>query len=140
MIPLLINQPHLPIFINLKKENMSLISKYSKFVPYLYFLTVILYWFTDLNQSEGITAYPVLIFGIPFLWQIFKPNSKLNFTLGITFVCLSSYMILAYLSDLLAITTFSQSANHFALFSGLFVISNFFMALWIIRNSLKRSF
>ena len=119
---------------------MSLISKYSKFVPYLYFLTVILYWFTDLNRSEGITAYPILLFGIPFLWQIIKPNPKLNFTLGITFVCLSSYMILAYLSGLLAITTFSQSANHFVLYSGLFVSSNFFMALWIIRNSLKRSF
>ncbi|MFD2824108.1 hypothetical protein ACFS5M_10525 [Lacinutrix iliipiscaria] len=119
---------------------MSLISKYSKFIPYLYYLAIIVYWFTDINQNNGITAYPILLFSIPFLWQIFKPNQKLNFTLGITFVCLSSYMILAYLSDLLNITSFSNSAKYVAFYGGLFVSANFFMALWIIRNSIKRSF
>ena len=119
---------------------MHLISKYSKFVPYLYFIAIIAYWFTDINRSEGLSAYPILLFGIPFIWQIVKPNRKLNFTLGITFVCLSSYMILAYLSDLFNITAFSTSARQFALYGGLFVIANFFMALWIIRNSIKRSF
>lgn len=119
---------------------MRLIRKYSKFIPYLYFITVILYWFTDINSSEGITAFPVLIFAIPFLWQILKPHSKLNFTLGITFMCLSSYMILAYIADVLFLVTFSESINQFAIFGGLFVSMNFFMALWIIKNSLKRSF
>ena len=119
---------------------MCLICKYSKFIPYLYFLTVIIYWFTDLNRSAGITAFPILIFGIPFLWQILKPHSKLNFTLGITFVCLSSYMILAYFADLLSLIAFSDFINQFAIYGGLFVSMNFFMALWIIKNSLKRSF
>jgi hypothetical protein len=119
---------------------MRLISKYSKFIPYLYFLTIIIYWFTDINSSEGITAFPILIFAIPFLWQILKPHSKLNFTLGITFVCLSSYMILAYFADILTITRIPQSLNHVVLYGGIFVSLNFFMALWIIRNSLKRSF
>jgi len=119
---------------------MNLISKYSKFVPYLYYIAIIVYWFTTINQSEGASAYPILLFGIPFLWQIIKPNRRLNFTLGITFVCLSSYMILAYLSDVLDITTFSHAANQFILYGGLFVAANFFMAIWIIRNSIKRSF
>ena len=119
---------------------MSLISKYSKFVPYLYYLAIIIYWFTDINQNNGLTAYPILLFGIPFLWQIIKPNRKLNFTLGITFVCLSSYMILVYLSNLLDIISFSSSTTYVVFYGGLFVAANFFMALWIIRNSIKRSF
>lgn len=119
---------------------MKMISKYSKFIPYLYFIAIIAYWFTDVNRSEGITAYPILLFGIPFLWQVIKPNNKLNFTLGITFVCLSSYLILAYLSDFFNIVSLSNSTKQFIIYGGVFVAVNFIMALWIIRNSLKRSF
>jgi len=88
---------------------MKTLSKYSKFVPYLYFIAVVGYWFTDINKTQGITAFPILLFGIPFLWQIIKPNRKLNFTLGITFVCLSSYLILAYLSDFFQINSIRRS-------------------------------
>lgn len=119
---------------------MKLISKYSKFVPYLYFIAVIIYWFTDVNRSEGITAYPILLFGIPFIWQLLKPNKKLNFSLGIIFVCLSSYLILAYLSDLLNIVDISASTKTFIIYGGLFVITNFLMSLWMIRNSIKKAF
>ena len=119
---------------------MKLINKYSKFIPYLYYIVVIAYLFTDVNRSEGITAYPILLFGIPFLWQVLKPNKKLNFALGITFVCVSSYLILAYLSDIFDIVSFTKNANSFMVYGGLFVSANFIMALWIIRNSLKRSF
>ena len=119
---------------------MKLIHKYSKFIPYLYFIAVVAYWFTDVNRNEGITAYPILLFGIPFLWQLLKPNRRLNFTLGITFVCISSYMILAYLSDIFDIVSLSRNAKNFMIYGGLFVAVNFFMALWIIRNSLRGSF
>ena len=119
---------------------MKLIHKYSKFVPYLYFIAVIAYWFTDINRSDGITAYPILLFGIPFLWQVLKPNRRLNFTLGITFVCISSYMILAYLSDVFDIVSFSRNAKNFMIYGGLFVSANFVMALWIIKNSIRGSF
>ena len=121
-------------------NQMETISKYSKFVPYLYFLAVIAYWFTDVNKNQGITAYPILLFSLPFLWQLIKPNKQLNFTLGITFVCLSSYMILAYISDVLNIVSISSQAKQFMLFSGLFFVGNFIMALWMIRNSMNRSF
>lgn len=117
-----------------------MISKYSKFIPYLYFIAIIAYWFTIVNKSEGISAYPILLFAIPFLWQVIKPNRKLNFTLGITFVCLSSYLILAYLFDAFNIVTLTNSAKQFIIYGGFFVMANFIMALWIIRNSLKRSF
>jgi hypothetical protein len=119
---------------------MALISKYSKFIPYLYFIAITVYWFTYINRSNGISAYPILLFGLPFLWQLIKPSKKLNSILGITFVCLSSYLILAYLSDALNIVTFSENAKRFLFIGGLFVLSNFIMSLWIIRNSLKQAF
>ena len=119
---------------------MKAIRTFSKFIPYLYFIVVIIYWFTEVNRSQGITAYPILLFGIPFLWQLLKPNEKLNFSLGITFVCLSSYMILAYLSDLLNIVNLSYETKRFLILGGFFVIGNFVMALWMIRNSIKKVF
>ena len=119
---------------------MNLVSKYTKFIPYFYFIAVIAYWFTTINRSEGFSAYPILLFGIPFLWQIIKPNKTLNLTLGITFMCLSSYMIVAFLTDMLDITSFIKVTQSFVFYVGIFVMSNFVMALWIIRNSLRRSF
>ena len=119
---------------------MNTISKYTKFIPYLYFLSVIAYWFTDVNKSNGVSAYPILLFGIPFLWQLIKPNRKLNFSLGIVFVCLSSYLILAYLSDVLNIVDWSESAKRFLFYGGVLVVGNFVMSLWIIRNSIKKVF
>ncbi len=118
---------------------MKILNKYSKFIPYLYFIAVIAYWFTDVNRSEGITAYPILLFGIPFLWQVFKPNKILSFALGVTFVYISSFLVLGYISDVLGISS-QQLANGFILYGGLFVITNFIMSFWIILNSLKRTF
>jgi len=119
---------------------MKLINKYANLIPYLYFITVIAYLFTDANQSNGVMAYPILLFGIPFLWQLIKPNKKLNFALGIIFVCLSSYLILAYLSDVFNIISFNTKAKQFMFIGGGFVLANFVMSLWIIRNSIKRTF
>jgi len=119
---------------------MKYINQCSKFIPYFYFIAVFAYWFTNLNKTNGIIAYPILLFGIPFLWQILKSNKQLNFALGTIFVCLSSYLILAYLSDLFHIVSFTHGVKNFAIIRGVFVASNFVMAAWIIRNSLKRSF
>ncbi|MBC2844820.1 hypothetical protein [Winogradskyella flava] len=119
---------------------MHTISKYTKFIPYLYFLSVIVCWFTDVNKLEGISAYPILLFGIPFIWQLIKPSGKLNFSLGIVFVCLSSYLILAYLADILNIVDWSESAKRILFYGGALVVGNFVMSLWIIRNSIKKVF
>lgn len=119
---------------------MNTLVKYAKFIPYLYFIAITVFWFTDVNRSSGISAYPILLFGIPFLWQIIKPNDRLNLTLGLVFVCLSSYMILVYLSDLIGIISINESVVSFLFYGGVVVIGNFFMALWIIKNSIHRSF
>jgi hypothetical protein len=119
---------------------LKTISNYSKFIPYLYFIAVTVYWFADINRSNSINAYPILLFGIPFLWQILKPNRKLNLVLGITFVCLSSYLVLAYLLDVFDVESLTKRTTRFIIYGGVFVASNFIMAIWIIRNSLKRAF
>jgi len=119
---------------------MKTIRKYSKFIPFIYYIIIMAFWFTEVNKSEGITAFPILLFGLPFVWMLIKPNDKLNFSLGIIFVCLSSYLMLAYLSDLFHIITLSESAKRLLFFGGLLVVMNLIMALWMIRNSLKRSF
>jgi hypothetical protein len=119
---------------------MNAIRKYTKFIPYLYFLSVIVFWFSDINRSVGISAYPILLFGIPFLWQIIKPNRKLNFSLGIVFVCLTSYLMLAYLSDVLNIIHWAESSKRFLFYGGILVFSHFVMALWIVRNSIRQVF
>ncbi|MCX7550544.1 hypothetical protein [Xanthomarina sp. F2636L] len=119
---------------------MKLISKYSKFTPYFYFIAAVAYWFTDVNKNEGITAYPILLTAIPFVWQLIKPSKQLNFSLGIVSVCLSSYMILAYLIDTLNIITFSETVRNFVIVGGIFVFTNFLMSLWMIRNSMKKAF
>ncbi|MEP3838945.1 MAG: hypothetical protein ABJM36_14960 [Algibacter sp.] len=118
---------------------MKSLFNYTKFIPYLYFIAITAYWFTVVNRTEGLTAYPILLFGIPFLWQILKPNKKLNFTLGITFVCISSYLILAFVSDTLHIVSLSYSIKQFMVYGGLFIFGSLAMALWIIKNSLTKS-
>ncbi|HMC00163.1 MAG TPA: hypothetical protein VKN14_03900 [Flavobacteriaceae bacterium] len=118
---------------------MTLINRYSKFIPYIYFIAIISYWFTDVNRTAGLSAFPILLIGIPFLWQILKPNRSFNFILGTVFVCLSSYLILAYLVQIMNLATFT-TPHKFVLFGGLFIFLNFIMAIWIVRNSLKRSF
>lgn len=125
--------------ISQRLQKMNVIKYCSKYTPYLYFIAVTAYLFTNVNQTEGISAYPILLFGIPFLWQIIKPNKRLNFTLGITFVCLSSYLILAFLSDMLQIISLSQPIKQLTVYGGIFIFASLIMALWIIRNSLNKS-
>lgn len=119
---------------------MKAISKYTRFIPYLYFISIIIYWFTYENRTEGISAYPILLFGIPFLWQLIRPNKKLNFSLGIIFVCLSSYMILAYFLDILNVFNWIGNSATIIKSLGFIILGNFVMALWMIRNSIQKQF
>lgn len=121
----------------LKYKQMKSFRKYARFIPYLYFISVVIYWFIDINQNNGITSYLILTLGLPFLWQILRPNKSLNFTLGIIFICLSSYLILAFLSDIIRMSSFNIK---YLLYGSLFVFANFIMSMWIIRNSLNRTF
>ncbi|WP_299102999.1 hypothetical protein [uncultured Winogradskyella sp.] len=119
---------------------MQSINKFTKFVPYLYFIAIIIYWFTTINKLEGISAYPILLFGIPFVWQLIKPSRQLNFSLGIVFVCLSSYLFFAYVFNLLHILNWTETIEKLLFLGGILVIGNFVMSLWMIRNSMNKVF
>ncbi|MBT8258369.1 MAG: hypothetical protein KJO49_07850 [Bacteroidia bacterium] len=118
---------------------MNSINKYANWTPYLYFIAIAIYWFTSVNRIEGLSAYPILLLAIPFVWQLVKPNRKLNFYLGLSFICLSSYMIVGVISDLLNIPPIVL-AKGVIIYGGLFALLNFVMSAWIIRNSYKRTF
>lgn len=118
---------------------MKAINKNIKFVPYIYFTIVAIIAFTDINRVNGIYAYPILLIIVPILWQLFKPNKILNFALGVTFVYISSFLVLGYISDILGISS-QQIATGFIIYGGIFVLTNFIMSFWIILNSLKRTF
>ncbi len=119
---------------------MTLLTKYSKNIPHLYFISMITYWFINVNKQSGLIAYPILLLAIPFAWQILKPKRHNNFSLGIIFMCLSSYMVITYLSDALNIINLTENTKNFLLLSGLFVFTNLAMSLWIIKNSIKKVF
>ncbi|GAA4268121.1 hypothetical protein [Hyunsoonleella aestuarii] len=119
---------------------MKTIKNYTKFIPYLYFIFVAAYCFTIVNRTEGFTAYPILLLSIPFLYQLVKPSRSLNFTLGITFVCISSYLIMVFISDSLNIISISEMFNKIMIYGGLLAFLSFIMSLWMIRNSLKETF
>ena len=118
---------------------MKTLRTYAKFIPYCYFIAITFYWFLVVNKSEGLTAYPILLFAIPFIWQILKPNRELNFSLGIVFACISSYLIIGYVSDFLNIPSLIL-AKGIIIYGGIFAFLNFVMSAWIIRNSVNRAF
>ena len=102
---------------------MTRLAKYSKSIPHLYFIVVIAYWFINVNNQGNIIAYPILLIAIPFIWQIVYPKRHYNFLLGIIFMCLSSYMLLAYVSDAFNFISLTERTKQFLLLSGLLVLS-----------------
>ena len=113
---------------------------YEKYIPYLYFISITAYWFTVVNRTEGLSAYPILLFGIPFAWQLLRPNRQLNFYLGITFMCISVYLIFAYYSGLFNSFYMPYQLEHLLFLGGILIFGNFLMSLWMIKNSLKAIF
>jgi hypothetical protein len=113
------------------------LKKHSARIPYLYFIIATISVFTIFNKNLGWAAFPILLFAIPFIWQVLKPNKALNITLGITFSCLSSYAVIAYLLSLGYTTNLTPNL---VVYAGIFVTLSFLMALWIIKNSLNKSF
>lgn len=129
------------LILNFKKLNvMTFFNTYTKQIPYLYFIVITAFWFTAVNKTEGITAFPILILALPFLWQLIKPNNQLNFSIGITIMCLSSYLIIAHITQIINVASFILSTANVYLFSWIFIFLNFIMALWIVRNSMKTPF
>ena len=121
-------------------NQMKTLNKYSKLIPYFYFIAVVAYWFTDVNKTEGITAFPILLFSIPFIWQILKPKSKLNHTLGITLVSLKLYFISANIVGFFHMSSMTDRTTDFVIYGGLLVILVSGIKMWIVTNDRRQSF
>ncbi|MBP1839514.1 hypothetical protein [Formosa algae] len=117
-------------------KTKTIATKYTKSIPYLYFISVIICWFTLINRYNGLSAYPILLCSIPFIWQLIKPNNTLNFTLSITFICLSSYLILMFLLNKLHLVNIIHQISQTVMFSAVGLGLNLIMALWILRHNL----
>ncbi len=115
-------------------KTKKITSKHTKSIPYLYFISILICWFSLINRYNGLSAYLILLFGIPFLWQLIKPNNKLNFSLAITFICLSSYLI--FILNKLHVVNIIHQISHTIIFSAVGLGLNLIMALWILRNNL----
>lgn len=118
---------------------MNSLKDFSKYLPHLYFIALAIYGFTYFNRISSLAAYALFILAVPFIWQLIKPSERLNLTLGITSVCLTSYVIVAFLFNLLNIIALSESLKYSVTISCI-CIASFIMALWMIRNSLKKRF
>ncbi len=106
--------------------------KMKKYIPYVYFLATIVFFFSIFNDKA--IHYLVLALSIPFVWQIFKPNFILRFILGITTICLSLYFALGYLTGVLNIISLINITDQVMLFGGLFVATNLIMSLCIVSK------
>ena len=116
---------------------MKTIKNYTKFIPHLYFISIISYWFLSIVNNEGASPYLILLLVLPFIWQLIKPNNILNICLGSLFVCLSFYLVLAYLSDVVKITEVGSNTKTFVIVGALFVFSNLIMSVWMLINGIK---
>ncbi|WP_034059920.1 hypothetical protein [Lacinutrix jangbogonensis] len=116
---------------------MKSIKHLSKYVPHIYFTAIIVYWFLDIRNNEGASPYLILLLVTPFIWQLIKPNRVVNIILGSLFICLSFYLVLAYLSDVIKITEVSANTSAFLIIGGLFVLSNLMMSIWMFINGIK---
>ena len=117
---------------------MKTILKLINLLPYFYFLGVIAFWFTDVNRLEGILAYPILLLGIPLLWQLIKPNTDRNFSIGVIFFCISSYLMIAHFLNIASVFSWAIFLKSVIVSSGLIIGLNLLMSLWIVRNSTNK--
>lgn len=116
---------------------MKTIKKLTKLIPHLYFIAIIVYWFLDIKNNKGASPYLILLLITPFIWQLIKPSRILNIILGSLFILLSSYLILAYLSDIVKITEVTTSTKQFVIVGGIFMFLNITMSFWLLLKGLK---
>jgi len=96
---------------------MKMISKYASIVPYFYFFIILLFWFTDMSQNIRLILYSIFLLTLPLIWNYIKLNKQLNLSLSITFLCLTSHLVLLYLFQFFPFESFIQIANQLMMFA-----------------------
>ncbi|MEO1258528.1 MAG: hypothetical protein AAFZ15_07015 [Bacteroidota bacterium] len=108
--------------------------------PYIYFILVILGIFYNSKTGDKTTgnSFIILLFATPFLVQLFLKNKWLEIFLIAICLFFSSWLFLAYLSDLFDITEMTKRAWNFIVVGGLFVLANGIATSLLMRNLNKR--
>jgi ABC-type multidrug transport system permease subunit len=98
------------------------LSKLGLYLPHLYFMSVVI--IIAMNPNFAMIAIAIFLFAM-----IFIKNKILNVAVAAFMLFFSFWMGLAYLSDFHKIMEFDNKTWQFVLVGGLFVFTNFFMAI-----------
>lgn len=106
-------------------------------VPEFYFLIITLLYWIDISNFFNPIA---IVSSILLIYIIFKQNKIVALVYGTLILLLTSYLLLAFLSDLGKITTLDSKANKFIIYGSVLLIANFIMGfLMIYKNSTNHS-
>lgn len=109
------------------------------FLPYLYFsLLPVSSFISGLGDQSTIRTWLLLIPAVPFILQLFFSFKQVDLILGIITFAIALYFTLAYLSDLVKITSYTTRAISFIWVGGCIVILNYVMSVRLFRNEFMR--
>lgn len=105
------------------------------FLPYLYFACIpVASFMAALNKDVSGSTFLLLIPAVPFVLQLLFSFKGLDLALGIITFAISFYLTLAYVSDLVKITTMTPRAISFITGGAIFTVLNFVMSVRLFRN------
>ena len=97
-------------------------------IPYLYFTALIFCVFPGLFK----------LIALPFASQILLKSKSLDLLLVVVCLLFTSWMILAFLSDIYDITEFTAQTKKFLIGGSLFTTGNITTTVWMIYNMTLR--
>ncbi len=110
------------------------------FLPYLYFsLLPVSSFISDLGDRATISTLLLLIPAVPFILQLIFSFKHVDLILGIITFAIALYFTLAYLSDLVKITSYTAKAISFISVGGCIVILNYVMSVRLFRNEIMKA-
>jgi|GEM_PF-1346004 len=110
------------------------------FLPYLYFsLLPVSSFISGLGDRATISTLLLLIPAIPFILQLFFSFKHVDLILGVLTFAIAIYFTLAYLSDLVKITSYTTRAISFISVGGCIVVLNYVMSVRLFRNELMKA-
>lgn len=118
----------------------QMIRKYSYIVPLIYFTLVVIWmYFGSLSNAQESEPL-VLLFCLPFLFQIGFKNRMGSVILGMLMLVWSGWMALAYASEYAQATHFASVKDMSFLAYGVgLVLLNFVMSLWLFPAEMGKA-
>jgi hypothetical protein len=124
---------------NMQKSPFHL-SHLVPFLPYLYFsLLPVSSFLSGLGDQATFSTLLLLIPALPFIMQLCFSFKHVDLILGVLTFAISLYFTLAWLSDLVKITSYTTRAINFIWVGGCVVILNYVMSVRLFRNEFMRT-